>query len=88
MFLNPSHAVYWLMPRGIPFLPWMYAFIAWLLSTCWTLTEYQPTGCNSRALFANVALAPRKEFSFHSQTVLSHMGKGSASYGPAASPNP
>lgn len=28
MFLNPSQAVYWLMPRGILFLLWMYAFIA------------------------------------------------------------
>ncbi len=34
MFLNPSHAVYWLMPRGIPLLLWMHAFIAWLLSVC------------------------------------------------------
>jgi len=80
--------VYWLMPRGIPFLLWMYALITWIISYCWMTTECQPAGCNSHALFANMSNVPRKEFSFHSWTVLSYMGKGSASFGPAASSNP
>lgn len=48
MFLNPSHAVYWLMSRGIPFPLCMYAFITWIISHCWTIKWHQRTSRDCR----------------------------------------
>ena len=61
MFLNPSQAVYWLIPRGIPFPLWMYAFIAWILSYRWTIKWHQRTGGDCRTLIVTVTFdAPER----------------------------